>query len=89
MQPETQNSKHADLISEGWERRFTAEDPRFTEMKDYYQSLGIETLVVDGAVGDESACRSCFEGSGFEGRYKTLYTRGQASGQSLEDNDFF
>lgn len=89
MEQKAQKSKHEDLISEGWERRFTAEDPRFTEMRDYYQSLGIETLVVDGAVGDESACKSCFDGSGFEGRYKTLYTRGQASEQSSGDNDLF
>lgn len=80
---------HADLVSQGWERRFSAEDPRLSEMADYYRSLGLDTLVVDGVIGDESECRSCFEASGFEGRYKTLYTRPKVGGPSSDDSDLF
>ncbi len=80
---------HADLVSQGWERRFSAEDPRLTEMNDYYMSLGFETLVVDGVIGDESECRSCFEGAGFDQRYKTLYTRAKTGGHSSGDDELF
>ena len=83
------NSRHLELISHGWERRFTAEDPRFTEMKDYYESLGFETLVADGAIGEETECRSCLDEQGIEGRYKTLYTRGDKSDRVSGDDDMF
>jgi hypothetical protein len=82
------NYNHAELISQGWERRFSAQDPRLTEMANYYNSIGFETLVVDGVTGDESQCRSCFEVSGFEGKFKTLYTRGK-TGAASSDNDLF
>ncbi len=82
------NYNHAELISQGWERRFSAEDPRLTEMTNYYNSIGFETLVVDGVIGDESQCRSCFKVSGFEGKFKTLYTRAK-TGAVSSDNDLF
>jgi hypothetical protein len=82
------NYNHAELISQGWERRFSAQDPRLTEMANYYNSIGFETLVVDGVIGDESQCGSCFDVSGFEGKFKTLYTRGK-TGAASSDNDLF
>jgi len=90
VRKQSHNSKHPELVSQGWERRFSAEDPRLTEMNEYYRSLGFETLVLDGVVGDEAACRSCFDAVGFEGRYKTLYTRGEATKESSGgDDDIF
>jgi len=86
---QSHNSTHLELISHGWERRFTAEDPRFTEMKDYYESLGFETFVADGAIGEETACRSCLDAPGVEGRYKTLYTRRDWSDRDSGDDDMF
>jgi hypothetical protein len=82
------NYNHSELISQGWERRFSAQDPRLTEMANYYNSIGFETLVVDGVIGDESQCGSCFDVSGFEGKFKTLYTRGK-TGAASSDNDLF
>ncbi len=79
---------HAELISQGWERRFSVQDPRLTEMANYYNSIGFETLVVDGVIGDESQCSSCFDVSGFDGKFKTLYTRGK-TGSVSSDNDLF
>ncbi|MGC8603707.1 MAG: hypothetical protein ACP5VS_08480 [Desulfomonilaceae bacterium] len=89
MAKQFHNSNHLDLVSQGWERRFSAEDPRLTEMSEYYQSLGFETLVVDGVVGDETICRSCFDAPGFEGRYKTLYTRTKATVDQSDDQNMF
>jgi hypothetical protein len=86
---QSHNSTHLELISNGWERRFTAEFPRFDEMKEYYESLGFETLEVDGAIGEETECRSCLDASGVEGRYKTLYTRTNRSNRISGDNDMF
>ncbi len=83
------DSTHLELISHGWERRFTAEVPRFYEMKEYYESLGFETLEVDGAIGEETGCRSCLDAPGVEGRYKTLYTRRDRSNRISGDDDMF
>ena len=89
MDTQSHNSTHLELISHGWERRFTAEVPRFDEMKEYYEFLGFETLEVDGAIGEESECRSCLGAPGVEGRYKTLYTRGDSSNRISQDHDMF
>ncbi|MDA8408559.1 MAG: hypothetical protein M0T73_17085 [Deltaproteobacteria bacterium] len=89
MEQKSRISKHLDLVSQGWERRFSAEDPRLTEMNEYYRSLGFETLVVDDVIGDEAACRNCFDTPGFEQRYKTLYTRGASTKGSSGEDDIF
>jgi hypothetical protein len=86
---QSHNSTHLELISNGWERRFTAEVPRFDEMKEYYEFLGFETLEVDGAIGEESECRSCLDAPGVESRYKTLYTSRDRSNRISEDHDMF
>ncbi len=70
--------KHYELIKDGWIRRFTSEEPRLSEMKEVYKNLGFEVTVADGAPGEDGDCRSCFESPGLEGKYKTIYTRGQA-----------
>ena len=89
MEQKSRIAKHLDLVSQGWERRFSAEDPRLTEMNEYYRSLGFETLVVDGVVGDDAACQNCFDTPGFEERYKTLYTRGASTKGSSGEDDIF
>lgn len=89
MEQKSRIAKHLDLVSQGWERRFSAEDPRLTEMNEYYRSLGFETLVVDGVVGDDAACRNCFDTPGFEERYKTIYTRGASTKVSSSEDDIF
>ena len=89
MEQQSRISKHLDLVSQGWERRFSAEDPRLTEMNEYYRSLGFETLVVDGVIGRDAACRSCFDSPGFGGQYKTLYTRGASTKGSSGEDDIF
>ena len=58
-------------------------------MKDYYESLGFETLVADGAIGEETKCRSCLDEPGIESRYKTLYTKGDKSDRVSGDDDMF
>jgi hypothetical protein len=71
--------RHKELVAEGWLRRFTAQEPRLSEMREFYESLGMEVLVEDGGVLDEDQeCSSCLDLPGFSDSYKTIYTRGEA-----------
>jgi len=81
--------RHKKLISEGWVRRFTAEEPRLSEMKEFYESLGMEVLVEPGGADSEQQCTSCFEAEGFTDRYKTIYTRGEEAGEQEGHTDLF
>lgn len=67
------------LVTDGWVRRFTAEEPRLSEMKDFYESLGLEVRIESSIPDESQGCRSCFDVQGFETRYKTIYTRGEPS----------
>jgi hypothetical protein len=73
------------LVSEGWVRRFSSEEPRLTEMKETYEGMGFEVLVEPGMLGDDSECKSCFSTEGFQERYKTIYTRGSSAGDDESD----
>jgi hypothetical protein len=77
MEKELVQRRHEELIAAGWVRRFTAEEPRLSEVKQLYESMGMEVLVEPGMVGEEDDCKSCFSAEGFEDRYKTIYTRGE------------
>ncbi len=76
MQTETSAQSDKRLVEEGWLRRFSAEEPRLSEMRELYESLGLEVLIVPGVTADEERCTVCFDVSDFRDRYFTLYTRG-------------
>jgi hypothetical protein len=88
MNKEQAAERHRRLTADGWIRRFTAEEPRLSEMKEYYSSLGLEVHIEQGAVGDDEQCRSCFDAEGFESQYQTIYTRGDSSGGKANDDLF-
>jgi hypothetical protein len=79
--------RHRKLLEAGWVRRFTVEEPRVSEMKDLYESLGLEVLVGEAVPEDDQECRGCFDQSGFDERYRTIYTRGDASGYENPTED--
>lgn len=81
--------RHKKLIEAGWERRFTAEEPRLTEMTESYESLGLEVLVEPGAADEGQECRGCFDLEGFQDRYKTIYTRGRQGAEKNDSEEFF
>lgn len=89
MHQERAQRRHKELVEQGWVRRFSAEEPRLSEMKEAYESLGMEVLVEPGMLGEDEECRSCFDAEGFEGRYQTLYTRGDKKSGKRADDDFF
>ncbi len=81
--------EHNKLLEEGWRYRFTAEEPRVSELTEFYQDIGLETLVKTGVVDDGSDCNCCVTAKGFEDRYKTVYTRGTSQNLNRSDDDLF
>jgi hypothetical protein len=60
------------LKKEGWEKRFTIDEPRLSEMVEQYQELGFEVLLEPLDTSSEE-CTSCISVNPH--RYKTIYTR--------------
>jgi len=89
MEKEQALERHKKLIQQGWTRRFTAEEPRVSEMKDLYESLGLEVLVITAMPEDDQECASCFDIPEFQDKYKTIYTRGEADPQQDASAELF
>jgi hypothetical protein len=62
------------LLNEGWTRRFIYDEPRLTEAKEMYESMGFEVRL-EPVVTDEleDNCDTCIKS--YPERYKILYTR--------------
>jgi hypothetical protein len=88
MDRESAKQRHQKLLSDGWIRRFTAEEPRLSEMKEFYESLGLEVKLESGMLGDDVDCISCFNAEGFSDRYKTIYTSGREKSSSTDEDLF-
>ncbi len=65
-------SREEELKKEGWEKRFTMDEPRISEMAEQYRELGFEVLIEPVDPSSEE-CLSCIASN--PNRYKTLYTR--------------
>ncbi len=71
--------REEELIRSGWEKRFTADEPRLSEMKEMYESIGFEVLLEplpgkeELAACAESGCTTCLDAD--PERYRTIYTR--------------
>jgi len=65
-------SREEKLKQEGWEKRFTTDEPRLSEMVKQYKELGFEVLLEPVDTNSEE-CISCI--TAFSDRYKTIYTR--------------
>ena len=79
--------RHKDLKAGGWTRRFTVEEPRLSEMKQAYESMGLEVRIECGIPEEGRECQVCLSSDGPDGPYKTIYTRGGGirPDQGLED----
>ncbi len=89
MNKDQARRRHKELVDQGWDWRFTGEEPRVRTLIDTYKSLGIETLVEESFVCDDSSCKTCFEDEEFQSGYQTLYTRGDAKEEGRFDDDLF
>ena len=65
-------SREEELKKQGWEKRFTMDEPRLSEMVDQYKELGFEVLLEPVDISSEE-CTTCITAS--HDRYKTIYTR--------------
>jgi len=74
-------SREEELKKEGWEKRFTIDEPRLSEMVDQYKELGFEVLLEPVDTSSEE-CTTCI--TAFHDRYKTIYTRQRSDGKLPE-----
>ena len=65
-------SRENDLKKEGWEKRFTIDEPRLSEAVAQYKEIGFEVLLEPVDASSEE-CISCI--TALSDRYKTIYTR--------------
>jgi hypothetical protein len=65
-------TRKEELEKEGWEKRFTIDEPRLSEAVDQYKELGFEVLLESVDPSTEE-CTSCIAID--PKRYKTIYTR--------------
>ncbi len=66
------------LISEGWEKQTTYDEPRLSEMVDTYKEIGLEVLLEPFNAANEKGCTGCMELS--PDQFKTIYTRRKEEG---------
>ncbi len=65
-------TREEELKDQGWEKRFTIDEPRLSEMVQQYKELGFEVLLEPVDTSSEE-CTGCI--TAFADRYKTIYTR--------------
>jgi len=61
-----------DLLAEGWERCFVADEPRLSEAVETYREIGFEVLLLPVPLDDE-ACTECMAAD--PDRYRLIYVR--------------
>jgi hypothetical protein len=74
--------KEAELIAQGWEKRFMADEPRLGEAVEEYRGLGFEVLLVavdSKACADSDDCTTCLETPEAAGRMEIIFTRRQST----------
>jgi hypothetical protein len=65
-------TREEELQKQGWEKRFTMDEPRLSEMAEQYKELGFEVLLEPVDFSSEE-CTECMTAS--PDRYRTIYTR--------------
>ncbi len=67
-------TRENELKKEGWEKRFTIDEPRLSEMVEQYKELGFDVLLEPVDTSSEE-CTGCLTDPAFSDRCKTIYTR--------------
>lgn len=65
-------TREEELKKQGWEKRFTIDEPRLLDIVEQYKELGFEVLLEPVDTSSEE-CTTCI--TPFHDRYKTIYTR--------------
>jgi hypothetical protein len=76
-------TREDELKKQGWEKRFTIDEPRLSEMVDQYKELEFEVLLEPADTTSEE-CTICL--TAFADRYKTIYTRRKKSLMNYQNN---
>ena len=71
------NKTEAELLDQGWQRCFIADEPRLSEAVETYEELGFEVKLVPVSPGD-AECTECMMQT--PERFKMIYTRKRADG---------
>ena len=61
------------LISEGWQKKATYDDPRLSEMVAEYEEIGLDVHLEPFVAENEDGCTGCLQV--FPEQFKTIYTR--------------
>jgi hypothetical protein len=61
------------LISAGWQKKATYDDPRLSEMVAMYREIGLEVHLEPFDLENEDGCTGCMQL--FPDQFKTIYTR--------------
>lgn len=69
-------TREEELKKEGWEKRFSIDDSRLSEIVNEYEQLGFEVLIEPLDLKSEG-CTKCFNIS--PANYKTIYIRRRRS----------
>ncbi len=67
-------TREEELKKQGWEKRFTIDEPRLSEMAEQYKELGFEVLLEPVEPSPEE-CTTCLKDPSYSQRHKTIYTR--------------
>ncbi len=67
-------TREKELNKQGWEKRFTSDEPRLSEMVEQYKELGFEVLLEPVDRSSEE-CAACLSAPVLSDRCKTIYTR--------------
>ncbi len=62
-----------ELISEGWKKQATYDDPRLSEMVEMYKEIGLAVHLEPFNAANEKGCTGCM--ALFADQLKTIYTR--------------
>jgi len=79
--------REAELIEQGWQRRFVAAEPRLGEMAALYVETGHEVhleplATVEASDTDRAECEGCLICfKGFKDQYQVIYTRPEGWGK--------
>jgi hypothetical protein len=66
-------TREDELTRDGWQRQATYDDPRLSEMAEFYIELGFEVHLEPFHAEEEPLCTECMLQD--SDRYKTIYTR--------------
>ena len=61
------------LISQGWEKKATYDEPRLTEMVEKYEEIGFKVHLETFNAENEDGCTGCMQQ--YPDQFKTIYTR--------------